>query len=60
MPQGPWRRPSPSGRRIITNDVTPERLGSMLAANPKGLFSVRDELSGWLLGFDRYSQERRA
>jgi putative DNA primase/helicase len=28
----------------------------MLAANPKGLFHVRDELSGWILGFDRYSK----
>ena len=56
MPQGAMVPPEPERPRIITNDATPERLGSMLAANPKGLFSVRDELSGWLLGFDRYSR----
>jgi len=56
MPQGAIAPPEPERPRIITNDATPERLGSMLAANPKGLFSVRDELSGWLLGFDRYSK----
>jgi hypothetical protein len=56
MPAGACAPPEPERPRIITSDVTPERLGAMLGANPKGLFSVRDELSGWIQGFDRYSK----
>jgi hypothetical protein len=46
----------PQPPRIITSDVTPEKLGALLKANPKGLLNTRDELSGWLQGFDRYSK----
>lgn len=46
----------PERPRIITSDVTPERLGALLDSNRKGLLNIRDELSGWLLGFDRYSK----
>jgi hypothetical protein len=35
-------------------DVTTERLGALAAGLPRGLLLVRDELSGWLGGFDRY------
>lgn len=48
--------PEPQRPRIVTSDVTPERLGALLAENPNGLLNTRDELSGWLQGFDRYSK----
>jgi hypothetical protein len=34
--------------------VTTEKLGALAAALSRGLLLVRDELSGWLGGFDRY------
>ena len=56
MPAAADVPPDPERPRVITSDVTPERLGALLAANPKGLLNTRDELSGWLLGFDRYNK----
>ena len=41
--------------RIIVSDSTPEKLGELAAAHPKGLLFFRDELSGWFGAFDRYS-----
>jgi hypothetical protein len=41
--------------RIIVNDSTPEKLVPLMAANPRGLVHHRDELSGWLNSFCRYS-----
>ncbi len=41
--------------RIILQDVTPEASAAVLAANPRGIFNTRDELSGWLGGMDRYN-----
>jgi hypothetical protein len=41
--------------RIIVNDSTPEKLVPLMAANPRGLLHHRDELSGWLNSFCRYS-----
>ena len=32
----------------------------MLDANPRGLLQKRDELSGWLGGFDKYSEGNEA
>jgi hypothetical protein len=48
----PDRPPRP---RIVVNDSTPEELGMLLATAPRGLLFQRDELTGWLLNFDRYS-----
>jgi hypothetical protein len=45
----------PPRPRIVVNDSTPEELGMLLAAAPRGLLFQRDELTGWLLNFDRYS-----
>jgi hypothetical protein len=45
--------PLPERRRIRTNDVTVEKLGELLAANPRGLLVFRDELTGWLLSLDK-------
>jgi hypothetical protein len=41
-------------RRLITSDVTVEKLACLLAENSKGLLVARDELGGWLAGFTRY------
>lgn len=35
-----------SAPRLVVNDVTVEKLGELLAENPRGLVTVRDELSG--------------
>jgi hypothetical protein len=35
--------------------VTTERLGALAAGLPRGLLLYRDELSGWIGDFDRYS-----
>ena len=32
------------------------RLGAILAENPRGTLILRDELAGWLGGFDRYAK----
>ncbi len=45
----------PMAPRLVVKDITPEALASVLAANPRGLLTVRDELSGWFKGMDRYS-----
>jgi hypothetical protein len=34
--------------RIFTNDTTPERLVTLVEANPRGILMVRDEMSGLL------------
>ena len=45
----------PHERRLLTNDVTPEKLVRLAAVNPFGLILQRDELAGWLGGMDRYN-----
>lgn len=40
--------------RLRVADVTTEKLGALAAGLPRGMLLVRDELSGWLGGFDRY------
>jgi hypothetical protein len=45
---------APVRPRIRVADVTTEKLGVLAAALSRGLLLVRDELSGWLGGFDRY------
>jgi hypothetical protein len=47
----PVRPPRP---RLIAMDSSTEELQRMLAEAPRGLIYVRDELTGWLGGFDRY------
>jgi DNA polymerase I-like protein with 3'-5' exonuclease and polymerase domains len=44
----------PTKVRIITGDVTIEKLAELLEDNPRGLLASRDELSGWLGSFCRY------
>lgn len=53
--------PEPQAPRVRVNDVTIERVASLLAtAAPKGLLIVRDELAGWLLGMNSYNDAGRA
>jgi DNA polymerase I-like protein with 3'-5' exonuclease and polymerase domains len=40
--------------RVVTGDVTIEKLAQLLEDNPKGLLVARDELGGWLTSFQRY------
>src|SRR5262245_23791009 len=47
--------PAPPPRpRMMAMDTSTEELQRLLAENPRGLLYVRDELAGWLGGFDRY------
>jgi len=41
-------------------DATLEAVGVLLDDNPRGLLQKRDELSGWLDGFDKYSDGNEA
>ena len=41
--------------RVKIMDATVEAVGSIVAALPKGVMLVRDELAGWLLNLARYS-----
>ncbi len=47
----------PQRRRYLTNDATVEKIGELLAANPRGLLIFRDELTGWLSSLDREGRE---
>src|SRR5262245_16189367 len=39
---------------MMAMDTSTEELQRLLAENPRSLLYVRDELAGWLGGFDRY------
>jgi hypothetical protein len=44
----------PSMPRLLAMDATTEELQRLLARQPRGLFYVRDELTGWFGNHDRY------
>jgi Protein of unknown function (DUF3987) len=53
--------PEPQAPRVRVNDVTIEKVATLLAtAAPKGMLIVRDELAGWLLGMNSYNDAGRA
>lgn len=54
-PQGCDAGPPPHIPRLVVNDGTIERLGAILARQPRGTLQMRDELAGWLEGMQRYS-----
>jgi hypothetical protein len=57
----PQPGPEPQSPRLRQNDVTIERVASLLAtAAPKGLLIVRDELAGWMTGMNAYNDAGRA
>jgi len=54
MPESPVRT------RCVVQDSTIEALAPILNENPRGVLLARDELSGWLAGFDKYSKKSGA
>ena len=44
---------APTRRRYVVNDLTYEKLGEILAENPHGVLSVRDEMRGLFLNLAR-------
>jgi hypothetical protein len=54
-PTGCNAGPAPHVPRLVVNDGTIERLGAILANQPRGTLQMRDELAGWLEGMARYS-----
>jgi hypothetical protein len=48
------RKPDPPPRYVVW-DTSVEKLGELLAANPKGLLVLSDEFSFWLGSMERYS-----
>lgn len=48
----------PVCQRYIVSDTTIEALAPILVTNPRGLLLARDELSGWLGGFNQYKSGR--
>lgn len=55
MPSDAEAPDEPARPRLVMGDATGEALAATLAGQPKGFLMVRDELAGWLAGFDRYS-----
>ena len=54
MPADAEEPEAPVQPRIKVADATIEKLAALAASLPRGLLLVRDELAGWLGGFDRY------
>ena len=51
----PEKPNEPRAERFYIEDTTIEAVAPLLAGNPRGLLLARDELSGWLGAFDKYS-----
>lgn len=47
--------PPPNPNRLCVKNVTVEQISAILAKNPKGLLLQRNELSGWLESFTKYT-----
>jgi len=56
----PIKPVAPVATRMLVQDTTVEALAPILKANPRGVLLARDELAGWLTGFDRYVNTRGA
>jgi hypothetical protein len=48
----------PTEPRLVVEDFTLEALADVLAVNPRGVFCVRDELTGWFASFDLYRNQK--
>ena len=48
---------APERRRYLTQDSTVEKIGELLASNPRGILIFRDELVGWLRSMEREGHE---
>jgi hypothetical protein len=56
----PARPEQPPQRALLVEDITVEALAERLRDNPRGVLLARDELSGWIGGFDQYKNARGA
>lgn len=57
LKRGAQMDPEPVLKRYYTSDATVEKLGELLALNPRGLLVERDELYGFLQSFGRPGRE---
>ena len=48
---------APKRTRYLLHDTTVEKIGEILAANPRGVLIFRDELTGFLRSLDKQGQE---
>lgn len=55
----PAKPQAPTARRFIVSDTTIEAVAPILEANPRGVLVARDELAGWIRGFDAYKSKGR-
>ena len=55
----PEKPETPICTRYIVSDTTVEALTPILHNNPRGVLLARDELSGWILGFNQYKASAR-
>lgn len=44
----------PAMQRILVEDITVEALTEVLKDNPRGVLTLKDELTGWFAGMDAY------
>ncbi len=56
----PGKPEEPIAKAYIADDTTPEALIEVLEQNPFGVCMPKDELSGWLGGFDAYGNGKGA
>lgn len=54
----PEKPEPPVAERVVVSDITVESLVLLLKQAPNGLLLCRDELAGWLGGFDQYKGGR--
>jgi hypothetical protein len=45
---------APAVQRIMVEDITVEALTEVLKDNPRGVLTLKDELTGWFAGMDAY------
>jgi len=50
----PEKPEKPISPRCVVSDVTVEALAPILGDTPRGVTLIRDELSGWIKGFNQY------
>jgi putative DNA primase/helicase len=50
----PPKPEEPAMRHAMVDDITVERLADILDETPRGVVSVQDELSGWVLAMNQY------
>lgn len=54
----PAKPTPPTAERVLIDDATLEATVSLLAANPRGMLLLKDELDGWVSSMDAYRAGR--